>query len=347
MAKYDFKPGDHIKAKRRLYSHHGIYTGDNTVIHYAPPPGMAIGDGIGWQQVLGANSSLNTIHETSLENFIGDDRSEVSVVAYKAATSYPPLKVIARARSRLGENGYNLWGNNCEHLCAWCKKVQDPEERNALWTRMKDGALLGVSTTAKSRQWKVMLAGAGLGVIAGATKYWLEDRALYSSYDEFAAYASTLYFSLTSKQRPYPVGQAFFHSNQSYQKTLPVIPEDVPDNEILFVCTGGWLGKPARTDWFITERAVIQPGRQIYIDLHRIADISAHMGKLQISDIDDNHYLLPVRFLHADSLARFIKAAIGGLPIEPETLAITRLSRLHQFLLGCLLRNQLLNKSVT
>jgi hypothetical protein len=28
--------------------------------------------------------------------------------------------VIRRARSRIGENGYRLLSNNCEHFCEWC-----------------------------------------------------------------------------------------------------------------------------------------------------------------------------------------------------------------------------------
>ena len=31
------------------------------------------------------------------------------------------MEVVSRAESRLGENGYNLFGNNCEHFAHWCK----------------------------------------------------------------------------------------------------------------------------------------------------------------------------------------------------------------------------------
>lgn len=30
------------------------------------------------------------------------------------------VEVARRARSRLGENRYNLLTNNCEHFCEWC-----------------------------------------------------------------------------------------------------------------------------------------------------------------------------------------------------------------------------------
>lgn len=330
---FSCRPGDHIKVRRRLYNHHGICVGNNLVIHYAPPPGKGVADGIGWQQVFGVDSQVNTIHETDIQAFIGNDADSAQLVNYKPADSYPPLKAIARAESRLGENGYNLWGNNCEHLARWCKKLQNMDNKKALWSRMRDGALLGLSTSVKSRHWQTMLAGAGLGVVAGATKYWLEDRELYSSYDEFAAYASTLYFSLCTKQSPYPLGSAFIHSNQSYEHDLPEIPADKPDNEILFVYSGSWLGRPLESDWFITECALVQPGKQLYIDFHQVIDISAHMGKLQLTDSDGARYLLPAHFLHADSLARYLGAAIAGLSLEPVEIHRTRLSRLRQLLL--------------
>jgi len=35
LSKEDLNLGDHIYVRRLLYSHHGIYTGDGNVIHYA------------------------------------------------------------------------------------------------------------------------------------------------------------------------------------------------------------------------------------------------------------------------------------------------------------------------
>lgn len=47
-----------------------------------------------------------------------------SVDAYKNPkeyTMYPPNATIRRAKSRLGEEKYNLLFNNCEHFAIWCK----------------------------------------------------------------------------------------------------------------------------------------------------------------------------------------------------------------------------------
>lgn len=37
------------------------------------------------------------------------------------ATGYSPTEAIARARSRVGEDDYALFSNNCEHFVNWAK----------------------------------------------------------------------------------------------------------------------------------------------------------------------------------------------------------------------------------
>jgi hypothetical protein len=34
---------------------------------------------------------------------------------------YSPAETVERAKSRIGENRYNLVTNNCEHFAIWCK----------------------------------------------------------------------------------------------------------------------------------------------------------------------------------------------------------------------------------
>lgn len=97
--------GDHIKVKRKGYIHHGIYCGDNTVIHYTD---------------ANQNKWSASICEDSLQTFQSD--GNIQVVSYKHP--YPASFVIKRAKSRLGERDYNLFFNNCEHFSAWCKTGQ-------------------------------------------------------------------------------------------------------------------------------------------------------------------------------------------------------------------------------
>ena len=98
-----FAIGAHLITPRRGYTHHGIYMGGNRVVHYA-----------GWSR---AALTCRPVEEVSLEEFAGgrEVRSRNDCTA-----RYAPLDVVARARSRLGEDRYRIASNNCEHFCHWC-----------------------------------------------------------------------------------------------------------------------------------------------------------------------------------------------------------------------------------
>jgi hypothetical protein len=82
-----------------LYKHYGIDCGDRTVIHYRKPS--------------------ETIERTSLETFRRGN--PVYVAEYSDGFGYIADVVVERAKSRLGEQEYNLLFNNCEHFTSWCK----------------------------------------------------------------------------------------------------------------------------------------------------------------------------------------------------------------------------------
>lgn len=94
--------GAHLVSPRSGYKHHGIYTGCGQVIHYS---GLANG------------LSQGPIEEVPLEAFC--QGNEFSIRPEPTA-QYQGIDVVHRARSRLGEDGYNLISNNCEHFCHWC-----------------------------------------------------------------------------------------------------------------------------------------------------------------------------------------------------------------------------------
>lgn len=104
--------GDHIRVKRcsGLYYHHGIYIGNNKVIHFAPPEGCEI---INWSEA--------EVIETSLSEFL--KAGEVEVRQYTDAELmelYSPRKIVQNAQHCLGYKNYNLIFNNCEHFANSC-----------------------------------------------------------------------------------------------------------------------------------------------------------------------------------------------------------------------------------
>jgi len=94
--------GAHLTSPRRGYLHHGIYAGNGRVIHYGGFSRMFRG---------------RPVEEVSLEEFALGRGLEVKTWV---APKFTGADVIARARSRLGEDRYRLLSNNCEHFAEWC-----------------------------------------------------------------------------------------------------------------------------------------------------------------------------------------------------------------------------------
>jgi Lecithin retinol acyltransferase len=94
--------GAHLVTRRLGYTHHGIYVGEGRVVHYAGLAGVL---------------SRGPVEEVGLAAFVGAGQVEVRV---EPTARFASDVVAARARSRLGEGGYKLISNNCEHFCAWC-----------------------------------------------------------------------------------------------------------------------------------------------------------------------------------------------------------------------------------
>ena len=96
------KKGDHLKVDKGFYSHHGLYIGSNKVIHYT---GFANG------------MSSGPVKITTVDDF--SFGSEIQIVEH-TNEKYSVDKAIQRAKSRIGEQDYNLILNNCEHFVNWC-----------------------------------------------------------------------------------------------------------------------------------------------------------------------------------------------------------------------------------
>lgn len=128
--------GDVIKVNRGLYSHYGVYVKDsNNVIHYTGATGPDDFNGI--------------VRETSLEEFLNGadgftickfpEHPQINSHGLKDKKGlfqlwqmikkfrlkdyhlYDGNETVSRARSKLGQGGYNLALNNCEHFAVWCK----------------------------------------------------------------------------------------------------------------------------------------------------------------------------------------------------------------------------------
>lgn len=99
-----YEIGSHLKVARLGYTHHGIYIGDNKVIHYA-----------GFCETF----KSGPIEIADLTKFQGKAK-KIKVVNYHGNEKFSPAEIVERAFSKLGENNYDLFRNNCEHFAHWC-----------------------------------------------------------------------------------------------------------------------------------------------------------------------------------------------------------------------------------
>jgi hypothetical protein len=91
--------GSHVGTPRFGFLHHGIYVGGGYVVHYAG-------------YVLGLHRGPVELIEVG--RFV-DGRP--LWVTSNAKSIFGCSEVIRRAYSRIGENRYRLFTNNCEHFC--------------------------------------------------------------------------------------------------------------------------------------------------------------------------------------------------------------------------------------
>jgi len=325
-----YKLGEHLKVERSVYDHHGIYIGNNKVIHYASPPDSNE-DGVGLQEILGTVSDVNTIHEANIDRFELDGNPVY--VGYEKDEIYPPLKVVARAASRLGENGYKLWSNNCEHFASWCKTAS-AESMQVNRLKAVGAAIVGgglglaanvVITTslATVTMGASVAVGAVIGIISALCSKELK---LAPVYEEFVRYASELYLGRT---KAHPLGKSFQHSSQLKKNDLKVVlPKGKEDKLILFKYSGSWLFNEKK-DWFITERSIVYPTANIYIDFHDVTRIYSDHFLLKIETIDKT-YTFPSTFINSLSMAKFLNTSVAMTEMYESDFSISIFSRIKE-----------------
>jgi hypothetical protein len=113
----------HVVTSRRGYTHHGIYVGNGSVVHYA-------GFARSWR--------TGPVEKVSLAQFAAG--RPVWVRPY-ANPRFDRIEVVARASSRLGEDCYRILSNNCEHFCEWCIRGEHRSRQIEAWRALPRQAL--------------------------------------------------------------------------------------------------------------------------------------------------------------------------------------------------------------
>jgi len=129
--------GDHIRAGRGVYSHHGVDLGDGRVIHYSG---------------LADSLRAGPVQIGSIERFAAG--RPVRIVEHRQR--FGRKEAVERALSRLGEERYHLLWRNCEHFATWATTGRSR-------SRQVRRAVVGVGTAAIATTAVVVRARSGRG----------------------------------------------------------------------------------------------------------------------------------------------------------------------------------------
>ncbi len=102
--------GDIVRTKVGSIYHYGIYVSDDEIIQFGLSPAVR------------GNLSNKDVEVclSDVDGFLLDGFLEVGVPERKDKKRRSPKSTVATARSRLGEKGYNIIYNNCEHFAHEC-----------------------------------------------------------------------------------------------------------------------------------------------------------------------------------------------------------------------------------
>lgn len=165
------KPGDHLVVPLFAgLTHHGIYVGNGRVVHWDSGVSGRVG-----VVALVFGPTKARVRLTSLARFTSGRRPRVR--RYRRALD--GRTVVARARGRIGERGYDLLANNCEQFAAWCKTGR---HRSGQVRTARRRALLAAVVTLATFVGHVSGNGMGfvtagcLGLLLCASGVWLRGR---------------------------------------------------------------------------------------------------------------------------------------------------------------------------
>lgn len=101
--------GDLIRTKVRFYHHYGIFVSEEEVIQFGLP-----------DEPMRAADQIKVL-TSDIAAFL--QGGEIEVAAPDAATRrhmHSPEQIVELARQRIGEGGYDILHNNCEHFVNDC-----------------------------------------------------------------------------------------------------------------------------------------------------------------------------------------------------------------------------------
>ena len=101
--------GDIIRTKVQFYYHYGIFVSEDEVIQFGLP-----------NDPLRSADQIRVLKSDIAAFLQGGDVEVAQPTAATRKTMRSPDQIVALARQRLGDGGYDILHNNCEHFVNEC-----------------------------------------------------------------------------------------------------------------------------------------------------------------------------------------------------------------------------------
>ena len=105
----DPKFGDMIRTKVQFYHHYGIFVSENEVIQFGLP-----------DDPMRSAAEIRVLSTDVLTFLQGGDLEVMVPGKEERKQMRSPERIAAIARQRIGEDGYHILHNNCEHFANDC-----------------------------------------------------------------------------------------------------------------------------------------------------------------------------------------------------------------------------------
>ena len=103
------KKGDIIRTKVKFYHHYGIFVDEENIIQF------------GFRDNSGIAPETIAVISTDIKAFCEGTPFETAILSVKEKLKRKSIKeIIQTAQNSLGEKGYNILHNNCEHFVNRC-----------------------------------------------------------------------------------------------------------------------------------------------------------------------------------------------------------------------------------
>ena len=117
----EIKVGDAVRVNMGIYYHYGICTAEDRIVQFGLP-------------VININADAVEVCATDIKTFLCGKFAEIMVLDKKELKKANNIEtIIKKAEASIGEKGYNILHNNCEHFVNRCvfnvnKSAQNEEK---------------------------------------------------------------------------------------------------------------------------------------------------------------------------------------------------------------------------